>query len=270
MRAAGPPYAGWAAAGRSFLAFDPRGDGQAIEVLGDLSTAERIVVLVPGVGTRLSDFDRGLDGVARRAPAVQARALYGQLRADDPLARVAVLAWLGYDPPDGLDWAAAHQDSARAGAAALSTLVRTLAARRPAATVTLIGHSYGALVVGLAAPALPGQVTGLVTVGGVGMGVDRAAALRTRATVWAAQAPDDWIRRIPQVRVLGIGHGVRPAEPSFGARALPVDGVRGHDGYLVPGTGTLRAVARLALGQPPTPPAAPAATAGAEAVAVGR
>ena len=76
MRAAGEPYATWAATGRQFLAFDPAGDGTAVEVLGDLSTADRIAVLVPGVDTTLRDFDRGLGGVARRAPAVQARALY--------------------------------------------------------------------------------------------------------------------------------------------------------------------------------------------------
>jgi hypothetical protein len=249
MRDAGQPYAGWAANGRSFLAFDPRGDGMAIEVLGDLARADRIAVLVPGVDTRLRDFDRGLGGVAQRAPAVQARALYDQLRADDPDARVAVLAWLGYDPPDGLGWAAARQTSARAGAEALTRLVRLLALHRPAATIALIGHSYGALVVGLAAPDLPRQVTDLMTVGGIGMGVDRRSDLHTDAAVWAALAPADWIRRVPQVRVLGIGHGTRPAEPSFGARALPVDGVQGHDGYLAPGTGTLRAVARLTLGQ---------------------
>ncbi|GAB3154353.1 hypothetical protein GCM10027290_48690 [Micromonospora sonneratiae] len=248
MRAAGQPYAGWVDQGRSFLAFDPRGNGTAVEVLGDLATADRMVVLVPGVATTLADFDRGLGGVAHRAPAVQARALYDQIRAEDPRARVAVLAWLGYDPPDGLGWAAVRDSSARTGARSLVELVRTLAAHRPTATMTLIGHSYGALVVGLAAPYLPAQVSDLVTLGGVGMGVDRVAELRTGATVWAAQAADDWIRRIPQVRVLGVGHGIRPAEPSFGARPLPVDGVVGHDGYLVRGTGTLQAVARVVLG----------------------
>jgi hypothetical protein len=249
MRAAGAPYAGWVADGRRFLAFDPRGDGLAVEVLGDLATADRIVLLVPGVDTTLRDFDRGLGGVARRAPAVQARHVYDELRADDPDARVAVLAWLGYDPPNGLGWAAARESSARAGARALTALTELLAARRPSATITLVGHSYGAVVLGLAAPRLPAGVTDLVTVGGVGMGVDRVAELGTGARVWAAQAPADWIRRIPQVRLLGLGHGTRPADPSFGARPLPVDRVTGHDGYLEPGTGTVRAIALIALGR---------------------
>src|SRR4051794_30161319 len=84
MRAAGGPYAAWAAGGRHFLSFDPAGDGTAVEAVGDLATATRIVVLVPGVDTTLRDFDRGLGGVTRRAPAVQARAIYSQLRYADP------------------------------------------------------------------------------------------------------------------------------------------------------------------------------------------
>ncbi len=248
MAAAGPPYAGWAAAGRTFLLFDPAGDGFAAEVLGDLATADRIAVLVPGVGTTLADFDRGLGGVARRAPAVQARHVYDALREQAPQQRVAVVAWLGYDPPGGWGLAVATEDRALTGAAALNRFVRGLTAQRPAATVTLIGHSYGSVVLGLAAPRLPAQVTDLVALGSPGMGVDRAADLGSSARVWAGQAAGDWIRRVPGVRVLGLGHGRHPADPEFGARPLPTDGVDGHDGYLQPGSPTLGAVAALILG----------------------
>src|SRR5689334_18052955 len=60
MLATGCPYATWAAAGRHFLFFDPAGDGKTAEVFGDLATASRIAILVPGVDTTLADFDRGL------------------------------------------------------------------------------------------------------------------------------------------------------------------------------------------------------------------
>lgn len=239
--------AAWARQGRTFLDVDPRGDGRAVEVVGDLAAAERIAVLVPGVGTTLADFDRGLGGVARRAPAYQARTLHAAVRAADPTARVAVVAWLGYDPPDGLGPAAARDERARAGAAALADLAWLLARHRPGAGVTLVGHSYGALVVGLAADRLPPQVTDLVALGGVGMGADRATEVSGSARVWAAQATDDWIRWLPPLRLFGFGHGTRPAAATFGARRLPVDGVRGHDGYLVPGSATLAALARIVL-----------------------
>jgi pimeloyl-ACP methyl ester carboxylesterase len=247
MSAAGTPYANWAAAGRRFLEFDAA-DGTAVEVLGDLATAAHVAVLVPGVDTRLSDFDRGLGGIARRAPAVQARSIYARLRADDPHTRVAVVAWLGYDPPEGTDLDAVREDRARAGAAALAAFVRGVLAQRPGIGVTLIGHSYGAIVVGLAAPRLP-AVADLVALGAPGMGTHRAAELGG-ARVWSALAPHDWIRRVPQVRLLDLGHGRRPSSPEFGARPLPTAGVAGHDYYLVPGSATLSAVADVVLGRP--------------------
>ncbi|MCX5066142.1 alpha/beta hydrolase family protein [Micromonospora lupini] len=250
MRAAGPPYADWAADGRRFLTFDPRGDGRAVEVLGDLAGADRIAVLVPGVGSTLADFDRGLGGVARRAPAVQATQLYAQLLSTDPTARVAVLAWLGYDPPDGV-LTAVSDAGARRGAAGLAGLLRELAARRPTATITVIGHSYGALVAALATTHAPAQVADVVSLGGVGAGVQRAADLRDGLRFWAAEAPSDWIRRVPQVRLPGLGYGRRPGDPAFGARPLPVDGVDGHDGYLATGSATLVAVTAVVLGVGP-------------------
>ncbi|MFY1616542.1 alpha/beta hydrolase [Micromonospora sp. WMMD736] len=250
MRAAGSPYADWTADGRRFLMFDPRGDGRVVEVVGDLTGADRIAVLVPGVGSTLADFDRGLGGVAGRAPAVQARQLYGRLRSTDPSARVAVLAWLGYDPPDGV-LAAAGDASARRGAVALTGLLREVAARRPTATITVVGHSYGALVVALAAAHAPAQVGDVVSLGGVGAGVQRADECRDGLRFWAAEAPSDWIRRVPAVRLAGLGHGRRPGDPAFGARPLPVDGVAGHDGYLTPGSATLDAVAGVVLGVGP-------------------
>ncbi|MFG2050314.1 alpha/beta hydrolase [Micromonospora sp. NPDC048935] len=246
MRAAGPPYADWAADGRRFLSFDPRGDGRAVEVLGDLAGADRIAVLVPGVGSTLADFDRGLGGVARRAPAVQAGQLYREVRAGDPAARVAVLAWLGYDPPDGV-LTAAGRVSARRGAAGLTVLLRELAARRPAATITLVGHSYGALVVSLAAADAPAQVTDVVSLGGVGAGVQRADDLPGGRRFWAAEAATDWIRLVPPLRLPGLGFGRRPGDPAFGAHALPVGGVSGHDGYLAPGSATLAATAAVVV-----------------------
>ncbi|GIF72342.1 hypothetical protein Asi02nite_18600 [Asanoa siamensis] len=240
MRATGGAYAGWT--GRHFLTFDPRGDGTAVEVVGDLTTADRIAVIVPGVDNTLANFTTGLGGVPRRAPATQARSLAA---AADPAVRTAVVAWLGYDPPEGVGLEAAREVRARAGARDLALFARWLADRRPDARITLIGHSYGAVVVGLAAPSLPPQVTALIALGAPGMGADDVADLRTGARVYAALAPTDWVRRIPQVRLLGLGLGTRPADSSFGATALPTTGVEGHDFYLSPGTASLAAVAAV-------------------------
>ncbi|TNH29060.1 hypothetical protein FHG89_13545, partial [Micromonospora orduensis] len=189
-------------------------------------------------------------GVSRRAPSVQAGQLYRELRAADPAARVAVLAWLGYDPPDGV-LTAAGDVSARRGAAGLAALLRELASRRPEAVITLVGHSYGALVVSLAAADAPAQVTDVVSLGGIGAGVRHADELPGGRRLWAAEAATDWIRRVPPVRLPGLGFGRRPGDPAFGARPLPVAGVCGHDAYLTPGSATLIAVAAVVLGADP-------------------
>ncbi|HEX5203025.1 MAG TPA: alpha/beta hydrolase [Actinoplanes sp.] len=243
MLATGCPYATWAAQGRRFLFFDPAGDGRTAEVFGDLGRASRIAILVPGVDTTLVDFDRGLGGVARRAPGVQGRTLYQQLSKRDR--DVAVISWLGYDPPEGIGLAAATEGRAQDGAGHLVTFVRDVLRQRPGATVTLIGHSYGSIVAGLAARNLP-EVRDVVALGAPGIGAAHAADLGG-ARVWSALAPHDWIRRIPQVRVLGLGLGRRPSSPAFGATALPTDGVAGHDYYLVEGSATLRAVTDIVL-----------------------
>lgn len=228
------------ASGRRFLAFDPGGDGRAVEVVGNLATARRIVILVPGNDTTLRDFDRGLGGVTRRAPAVQARAVYQA--AHDP--GVAVIAWLGYDSPEGMGMATIREERAQAGAVELQRFVASLPS---AATVVVVGHSYGSAVVGLAAPGFGPAVTDLVALASPGMGVADAAELHSRARVWAGTADTDWIRLVPHVRVAGFGHGADPTDSGFGARPLPTDRVTGHDSYLVPGSAALAALGRIVL-----------------------
>jgi hypothetical protein len=239
---AGPAYAG-----RKLLLFDRAGTGRAVEVLGDPSTARRIAVLVPGVDTRLADFDRGLGGVRRRAPGWQARQLRATAGPD-----VAVVAWLGYLPPQGIGLAAARSDRARVGADELAAFVRGLVVQAPQATVVVVGHSYGSLVAGYAARRLPAAVTDVVAIGSPGLDVASCRDLRTRARVWAGSDPSDWTRRLPDIRVFGLGHGRNPSAADFGARPLDVADAHGHDGYFVPGTASLRSLARIAAGEWPT------------------
>jgi hypothetical protein len=237
------------AGGRQFLEYDTRGDGRVVEAVGDLTHATRVAVIIPGVDNRRDDFDTGHGGKLRRAPAFQARQLYGQLRAQAPGAPVAVVAWLGYDPPEGLGRDALREDRAAAGAVALVSFVDSLVATHRSVSLTLIGHSYGSVVVGLAAPKLPRQVENLVAIGSPGMGVDRASDLHGYARVFAGTAPADWTGSLPGVRLFGAGHGTHPTDPAFGALPLPVGGVDDHDGYFVSGTASLRAMADITLGR---------------------
>jgi pimeloyl-ACP methyl ester carboxylesterase len=249
MKTAGTPFVKWTGHGRQFLAFDPRGNGRVVEVFGDLGAADRIAVLVPGVSTTADNFDTGLDDVRDRAPAAQARALYDAARAAAPGQHVAVIAWLGYDAPQGVGRTAAREELARAGAIALDKFTADLATLRPKAAVTVVGHSYGSVVTGLAAAHLPAQVRDLVVVGSPGMGVSRAADLHTSAHVWAGQSAQDWIDWVPAFRVWGAGHGPLPVTPGFGGRVFGTSGVVDHDHYLAPGTQSLDNIVDIVLGR---------------------
>ena len=144
----------------------------------------------------------------------------------------AVVIWLDYDPPAGINADAARSDRALAGAPRLASFVDSLSR---SATVSVVCHSYGSVVCAHAAPRL--RIASLVVVGSPGMDVRTGAALHTTATVWAGIAPDDPIGVVPHTRVEGFGHAADPTATAFGARALPVDGAHGHNGYLVAGTG---------------------------------
>lgn len=248
MHAAGAPFAQWKVKGRQFLAFDPHGNGRIVEVFGDLGTADRIAVLVPGVSTTADNFNTGLGGVRVRAPAVQAKALYDATRVAAPGQHVAVIAWLGYDAPQGVGRSAAREELARAGALSLDTFTANLAIMRPHATVSVIGHSYGSVVAGLAAANLPSQVKDLVVVGSPGMGVSQVADLHTSARVWAGQSAQDWIDWIPTFQVWGAGHGTLPTTAGFGATVFGTNGVIDHDHYLAPGTQSLANIVSIVLG----------------------
>ncbi len=231
-------YASWLATGRQFLAFDPV-HGYVAEVVGDLATARRVVVVVPGSGIDLADFDDARHGYS--APLGMARAL---VAAAGP--GLAVIVWVGYRAPKLPGVAAARAELARAGAASLARFVHGLAvAGRPVSV--LFCHSYGSVVCALAARDV--HVTDLVVYGSPGMRARSVAALGTPAHVWAARSAGDWIEWVPHVTFLGFGHGPDPVDPAFGARVINASGAHGHGGYFVPGTVSLRNFALIALGR---------------------
>ncbi|MFI5660595.1 alpha/beta hydrolase [Streptomyces sp. NPDC051684] len=223
---------------RRILAFDPRGRGQIAEVYGDLEAARHVSVIVPGSDIDLATFDRTKDVYG--TPTGMARSLH---RATG--GRTAVVAWVGYTTPVGLGPDAATGRLAEAGAPRLARLVQGLTAAG-APKPTVFCHSYGSVVCGLAAPRLP--AANLVALGSPGLHADTAAELHTRARVWAAKDDSDWIGKVPNVELFGLGHGTDPTDASFGARRVPAERAQGHTGYFAPGTDSLRAFADIATG----------------------
>ncbi|ARZ71443.1 hypothetical protein SMD11_5867 [Streptomyces albireticuli] len=175
-----------------------------------------------------------------------AASLRAEMTRQAPGTPNAVIAWAGYTTPVGLGLDAATGRLAAAGAPRLERFLAGLgAAHAPA----VFCHSYGSVVCGLAAHALDGNTAGdLVLLGSPGVRADTAAGLHTGARVWAVRRNGaDWIGKVPNVELFGLGHGADPTGASFGARLVPSTGARGHTGYFAPGTESLRSFAEIAL-----------------------
>ncbi|GAA0282035.1 alpha/beta hydrolase family protein [Streptomyces polychromogenes] len=229
--------------GRQILLFDPTGDGLVAEVFGDLDTARRVSVIIPGVDTDALTFERSQRRLT--APAGMAESLYRAERAAAPDSRTAVIAWAGYVAPAGVGVDAATGRLAVQGAVRLQSLAAALPGN---ASVALFCHSYGSVVCGVAAHGLPQRVTDVVVAGSPGMRVGSAGELRTSARVWATRAEGDWIADVPHVEVGGVGHGADPVSPGFGARLFSSAGAHSHTGYFEPGTASLENFAKIGTG----------------------
>ncbi|MGC0418763.1 alpha/beta hydrolase [Embleya sp. AB8] len=235
---------------RTFLAFDGRaGRVRAVEVLGDLATAERIAVLVPGADTDLAHFDTRGDK-PYSTPGGGARALYAEIHTQDPTARVAVIAWLGYSPPRTISLDVVTTGRAEDGAGELRRFVAGLYAVAPGAQVSLLCHSYGSVVCGRAVSRL--DVADLAVFGSPGLGVPDREELGTGARVWAGRGGSDWVDMVPNVSIpffdTTIGFGADPTEHRFGARKFAAGG-GGHSDYLRPGGRSLYNLALITRGQ---------------------
>ncbi|MFE4691845.1 alpha/beta hydrolase [Streptomyces sp. NPDC056749] len=221
--------------GRQFLTFDGRDGGRSTEVIGDLSRARRIAVLVPGAGVDLDHYGR-----LRRG----AQALLDELGGGS-----AVVAWLGYRTPTTLgpsSLTAARADEAAPG---LRAFVAELTTAAPDARVTVLCHSYGSVVCARAASGL--DVADIVLYGSPGTGAGSAAGLHTRATVRAGLGEHDWIAGVPHTTLplpfVTVGFGTDPVSPEFGAEVFDA-GDAGHSDYLGPGSVSLRSIAGIVAG----------------------
>ena len=224
---------------RQVLFFNPNGAGVAAMVIGDLATANRVAIVVPGSDTTLATFfSRGPE-----SPGGAAEALAAEAHRLGPGERLAIIAWLGYPTPAMLSPAVMTSGDAGQGAQALRPLVTALA--RHGAQVALLCHSYGSVVCGLAAPQLP--VTDIAVFGSPGMDASSVTSLKTSARVWAGRESGDSIKYVPHIHLFGLGFGADPMSPGFGARIFAT-GDSGHSGYLDPGSVSLRNLTHIALG----------------------
>jgi len=248
------------------LRIDPAGDGQAVVALGDPDRAANVLTQVPGMTADLASYGEELV----RAERIAARA--AELA---PETATSAVMWLGYDAPDFVH-EAASRSQATAGAAGLRRFQEGLRATHlgPPAHQTVLGHSYGSLVVGTAA-AQPGLATDeVVFVGSPGVGVESAAELRvppgqvwsstSRSDViqWAAVSPRSLAEDLALSQAGPVGalvafarpendlyFGTNPSDPAFGARVFASEPDAGHLGYFKPGSAALDALAAITVGR---------------------
>ncbi|SCL40881.1 Alpha/beta hydrolase [Micromonospora pallida] len=246
------------------LGLDPAGDGRAVVALGNPDRADRVLTYVPGMTADLADAD----GELGRAARVAARAT-----ALDPGGETSAVLWLDYDAPDFVHEAyrSRQADDAATGLHRFQEGLR-LTHEGPPARQTVLGHSYGSLVVGTAAREHGLAADALVFVGSPGVGVDHAADLRLPpGQVWASTAADDVIGLVrPPVELAGraavgavlpwlagdvvgrpdddLWFGRDPTDPGFGGRTFP-SGRYGHTGYWDPANPALDNMAHIVLGR---------------------
>lgn len=212
---------GWLGSDRTFIWFDPAGDGQLVEVVGDPEAAEAISVFVPGIGTELESFEE---------VASHARAFVRVAETMDH--DVAVVAWLGYDAPQGagLNFDAATRDNAESGYPSLVAMVDGLAAERPDVPLSVIGHSYGSVVTGWAATFGHLNADRIVIIGSPNVPADSIDGFNVPApdSVYVGEAPGDVVVGIGDLTdgwiegQFGLGHGYDPGDCEWGAQVFEV------------------------------------------------
>ena len=244
------------------LKLDPAGDGQAVVALHDPDRAANVLTQVPGMTADLASYG----GELARAERIVIRAA-----ERDPAAATSSILWLGYDAPDFVGEAAGRRP-AEAGAGGLRRFQEGLRATHDGepARQTVLGHSYGSLVVGTAA-AEPGfAADSLVFVGSPGVGVDTAAELhappgqvwsstsRSDVIQWAAVSPRSLAEDLMLSQAIpgpfgrpedDLYFGRNPSDPAFGARVFASQPDGGHLGYWDPGRPALDALADITLGR---------------------
>ena len=192
---------------RSILVFDPSGDGRIAEVHGSLETADNIAVFVPGISNKESNFQAKTND--------QAQNLYAASRAD-----TAVISWLGYDTPSGIepsvvkDLSMVTSGRAETEAHRLVSLTEGLAATT-GGSVTIVAHSYGTVLTTFAAQQGM-SVDKVILVGSPGVPADNVQEYNG-AEVFAVQHAND------PVSILDP-HGDKPTNTEFGATVLQGNG----------------------------------------------
>ncbi|WP_344893185.1 alpha/beta hydrolase [Nonomuraea antimicrobica] len=200
------------------LRISGEGTGRVILSAGNPDTAANTAVYVPGTFTRLgannARFIREIDAIALSAT-----------KAGSP--STAVISWMDYHAPQSLVPEAMRKGFADAAMAGLSRFLDGLRVTHegPRSHNTVIGHSYGTVVVGHTGRDGVLNADKVLFVASPGTGVARADQLRLAGVdqqdvpnhVFAMTADHDVIR------LVNWWHGRAPTSVAFGAAEIAAD-----------------------------------------------
>ncbi len=226
--------------------------------VGDVDQAGHVAVLVGGASTTVAgDIGRYDVRLAELTDLAQAQSgAHGDGRS------VAGVVWLGYEAPQWGDLRDPDRSvllprAAQAGAPALGRFLAGLDAAGGAASsrhLTVLAHSYGSTVAGMALAGSPTGVDDLAVFGSPGLGVDDPAALGLPpGGLHVLEAGNDVVAdlgrfgtdpdRLPGVDTLSTSSRPLP-DGTVGARSS------GHGQYLTAGTTSAWNLAAVAAGTP--------------------
>ncbi|MGG7464187.1 alpha/beta hydrolase [Plantibacter sp. YIM 135347] len=235
---------------------DQAGPPRVAVAVGDVDTARYMTVFVPGMNSsalELTDYLRGVKRIQAASPDS------------------AVLLWIGSRSPSALE--VVSNDRAEAGAPLLAKVLGGYDAYRSvhniSSQLTVLAHSYGTATASLALASGDFNVDSFVMIGSAGIPtsvtIDDLHVPKSR--VFASQASADALANLGQM----LSGRANPTTAGWGATTFGSDGttlrdgdhlisVEGHNAvgasaaddrgkYLGPGTESLYAIQRIAIGE---------------------
>jgi hypothetical protein len=240
---------------RQLVTFDPTGEARAAVAVGDLSTADYVSYLVPGMFFTVDGQMYDWTVIAADLNAQQTSWLKRLAKADPTAAgkTAATVAWLGYQTPGVLDIASLARADQGAGylGNAIQGIDATRAGHKP--FVTLVTHSYGSTTAMIELAKGGVSVDALAMIGSPGSATQSASKLAVRNdNVYVGEAAWD-----PVVNT--AFYGSDPGTAAFGAHKMSVGGgtdaithkplgaAVGHLGYFDPGSEAMRNLALIGI-----------------------
>lgn len=240
---------------RTLVSLDPSADARAAIVVGDLSTADYVSVLVPGMYMSVGEQIESWATVAQEQYDLQTgflRRILGP-RGNGGAPGVAVVAWIGYQTPVLTN--IGGTTLATQGADSLERTLEGIRALRAGDQpyLSLFAHSYGSTAALMALERHTVTVDALALMGSPGSPAQSVSGLSVAGgNVFVGEAPMDPI-------VNSAFFGSDPGSPGYAAKRMGVSGATdplthaeltgssGHNEYFTAGTECMRNLAMIGI-----------------------